>query len=134
MASTVVQATKRLDRTRLAKTFSNTATAVGGSETTVLDKFDCALYNRYAIQVFNSSGSVSNVIKVYGSLKDEPATEGASDWTQIGDDILITNASSAMKSIATTGLRKLGVTMTVAGGGTPDFTADFCLVFLQGTI
>lgn len=112
MASTVVQATKRLDRTRLAKTFSNTATAVGGSETTVLDKFDCALYNRYAIQVFNSSGSVSNVIKVYGSLKDEPASEGASDWTQIGDDIALGTSSNALKAISTTPIKHLCVRAT----------------------
>ena len=42
MASTVVRTSKRLDRTRTAMTFSNTETAVGASETTVLDKFDVA--------------------------------------------------------------------------------------------
>ena len=80
MASTVVRTSKRLDRTRTAMTFSNTETAVGASETTVLDKFDAALYNRYAIQLFNSDASVAGTAKVYGSLKDEPGTEGDSDW------------------------------------------------------
>ena len=79
MASTVVKTSKRLDRTRTAMTFSNTETAVGGSETTVLDKFDAALYNRFAIQIFNSDGSVAATVKVFGSLKDEPSTEGGSD-------------------------------------------------------
>jgi len=112
MASTVVRTSKRLDRTRTAMTFANTATAVGGSETTVLDKFDAALYNRFAIQIFNSSGSVSNVIKVYGSLKDEPGTEGASDWTQIGDDISVGTSSNALKAISTTALKHLCVRAT----------------------
>ena len=112
MASTVVKTSKRLDRTRTAMTFANTATAVGGSETTVLDKFDAALYNRYAIQIFNSSGSVSNVIKVYGSLKDEPGTEGGSDWTQVGDDISVGTSSNALKAISTTALKHLCVRAT----------------------
>ena len=112
MASTVVRTSKRLDKTRTAMTFANTATAVGGSETTVLDKFDVALYNRYAIQIFNSSGSVSNVIKVYGSLKDEPGTEGDSDWTQIGDDISVGTSSNALKAISTTALKHLCVRAT----------------------
>ena len=112
MASTVVRTSKRLDRTRTAMTFANTATAVGGSETTVLDKFDAALYNRYAIQIFNSSGSVSNVIKVYGSLKDEPGAEGDSDWTQIGDDISVGTSSNALKAISTTALKHLCVRAT----------------------
>ena len=112
MASTVVRTSKRLDKTRTAMTFANTATAVGGSETTVLDKFDVALYNRFAIQIFNSSGSVSNVIKVYGSLKDEPGTEGDSDWTQIGDDISVGTSSNALKAISTTALKHLCVRAT----------------------
>ena len=102
MASTVVRTSKRLDRTRTAMTFANTETAVGGSETTVLDKFDAALYNRFAIQIFNSDGSTAGVAKVYGSLKDEPATEGGSDWTQVGDDISVGTSSNALPAAAAT--------------------------------
>ena len=112
MASTVVRTTLRLDQTRNAAKFENTATAVGGAESTVLEKFDCALFNRYAIQVFNSSGSVSNVIKVYGSLKDSPGSEGGSDWTQIGDDISVGTSSNALKAISTTPIRHLCVRAT----------------------
>ena len=115
MASTVVRTSKRLDRTRTAMTFANTETAVGGSETTVLDKFDAALYNRFAIQILNSDGSTAGVAKVYGSLKDEPGTEGGSDWTQVGDDISVGTSNNALKSISTTALKHLCVRATGNG-------------------
>tara|TARA_R100001530_G_scaffold108416_1_gene75995 strand:- start:572 stop:958 length:387 start_codon:yes stop_codon:yes gene_type:complete len=116
MASTVVRTTLRLDQLRNAALFANTETAVGGSETTVLDKFDCALFNRYAIQIFNSDGSVVGVAKVYGSLVDVPnASIPTSDWTQIGDDITVGTSSSALKAISTTPIRHLAVTATGNG-------------------
>ena len=115
MASSVVKPSIRVDRTRTAMTFSNTETAVGGSETTVLDKFDAALYNRFAIQIFNSDGSVAATVKVFGSLKDEPATEGGSDWTQVGDDISVGTSSNALKAISTTALKHLCVRATGNG-------------------
>ena len=115
MASTVVRTTLRLDQTRNAALFANTATSVGGSETTILDTFDCALFNRYSIQIFNSDGSVVGVAKVYGSLKDEPGTEGGSDWTQVGDDISVGTSSNALKAISTTALKHLCVRATGNG-------------------
>ena len=115
MASTVVHKKLRLDQTRNAASFSNTETAVGGSETTVLDKFNCILFNRYAIQIFNSDGSTAGVAKVYGSLKDSPGTEGGSDWTQVGDDISVGTSSNALKAISTTALRHLCVRATGNG-------------------
>ena len=115
MASTVVHTKLRLDQTRNAALFANTETAVGGSETTVLDKFNCILFNRYAIQIFNSDGSTAGVAKVYGSLKDSPGTEGGSDWTQVGDDISVGTSSNALKAISTTALRHLCVRATGNG-------------------
>ena len=115
MASTVVRTTLRLDQTRNAAKFENTATAVGGSETTVLDKFDCALFNRYSIQILNSDASTAGVAKVYGSLKDTPGSEGGSDWTQIGDDISVGTSSNALKAISTTPVRHLCVRATGNG-------------------
>ncbi len=116
MASTVVRTTLRLDQTRNAALFANTETAVGGSETTVLDKFDCALFNRYAIQIFNSDGSVAATAKVYGSLVDTPnASIPTSDWTQIGDDISVGTNGSALKAISTTPVRHLCVRATGNG-------------------
>jgi hypothetical protein len=119
MASTVVRTNLRLDGSRNAQLYANTETAVGGSETTVLDKFDCALYNRYSIQIFNSDGSVAGTAKVYGSLKDSPGSEGGSDWTQVGDDITVGTSSNALKAISTTPLRHLCVRAT---GNSADLT------------
>ena len=109
MASTVVRVNKRQDRTRTAATFSNTETAVGSSETTILDKCDVSLYNRYAIQIFNTD-STDGTVKVYGSLKDAPGDEGGVDWTQIGDDITVDG--NALKAISTTPIRHLCVRAT----------------------
>ena len=109
MASTVVRVNKRQDRTRTAATFSNTETAVGSSETTILDKCDVSLYNRYAIQIFNTDAT-DGTVKLYGSLKDAPGSEGGADWTQIGDDITVD--SNALKAISTTPIRHLCVRAT----------------------
>ena len=112
------------------------AVTLSGSAAVVLSEIDATAFERATIQIKHGlSASDTNTItaKVFGSLYDAAGTVGTSNWTQIGDDIEITNNSNAMKSIATTGLRKLGVTMTIASG-TPDFNANNCLMFLQGTI
>jgi len=136
MANT--ETNSRSTTTQTSKLVTNgAAVALSGSAAVAISEIDATAYERATIQIKHGlDGGDTNTItaKVYGSLVDAAGTVGGANWTQIGDDIEITNASSAMKSIATTGLRKLGVTMTVAGGGTPNFTADFCLVFLQGTI
>ena len=108
MASTVVRTNLRLDGSRNAHLFANTETAVGASITTVLDKFDAALHNRYAIQIFNTDATAATV-KVFGSLKDSPGSEGGSDWTQVGDDIAVGGNSNALKAISTTPIRHLCV-------------------------
>ena len=132
-----VEVNSRSTSTQQSKLVTNEAVvALSGSAAVAISEIDATAYERATIQIRHGvdSGTATITAKVYGSLFDAAGTVGGANWTQIGDDIEITNASSAMKSIATTGLRKLGVTMTVAGGGTPNFTADFCLVFLQGTI
>ena len=109
------------------------AVGLSGSAAVVLDSIDATAFERATIQIRNEGEGATITAKVFGSLFDAAGTVGGSNWTQIGDDIEITNDSNAMKSIATTGLRKLGVTMTIASG-TPDFNANNCLMFLQGTI
>ena len=109
------------------------AVALSGSAAVVLDSIDATAFERATIQIRNEGEGATITAKVFGSLFDAAGTVGGGNWTQIGDDIEITNDSNAMKSIATTGLRKLGVTMTIASG-TPDFNANNCLMFLQGTI
>ena len=115
MASAVTRTKLRLDVDRNANLFENTVTAVGGSATTMMDAFNCALFNRYSIQIFNSDGSVGGVAKVWGSLKDSPGAVGGSDWTQIGDDISVGTSSNALKAISTTPVRWLSVNATGNG-------------------
>ena len=114
MSATVIRTTLRLDQTRNAALFENTsAVAVGGSETTVLNTFDCALFNRYSIQIFNSDGSAAATAKVYGSIVDTSnASIPTSDWTQIGDDISVSANGNALKAISTTALKHLCVRAT----------------------
>ena len=62
--------------------------------------------------------------QVWGSLHTSPAALGttavpaSSYWVQIGDDIAVAATSSALKSISTTGLRKLTIRAKSAGSGT----------------
>ena len=117
MASADTKVNLRLDRTRTAALWYTTATAVGGSATTVLDPIDVSLYNRFSIQIYNSDGSVVGVGKVMGSLLDTPnaTITTASDWTQIGDDISVATSSSAFKVLSTTPVRWLSISATGNG-------------------
>ena len=129
-----VETKTRSTSTQQSLLVKNGATvALSGSAAVVLDSIDATAFERATIQIRNEGEGATITAKVFGSLFDAAGTVGGSNWTQIGDDIEITNNSNAMKSIATTGLRKLGVTMTIASG-TPDFNANNCLMFLQGTI
>ena len=125
MASAVTRTQLRLDASRNASLFANTETAVGGSATTMMDAFSCAIYSRYSIQIFNGDGSVVGVAKVWASLKDSPGAVGGSDWTQVGDDISIATSSNALKAISTTPVRWLSVNAT---GNGADLT---CLVYAE---
>ena len=126
----------RSTSTQTSKLVTNAAVvALSGSAAVAITEIDATAYERATIQIRHgvSSGTATITAKVWGSLFDGAGTVGGANWTQIGDDITIANATSALKSISTTGLRKLGVTMTIASG-TPNFTAEYCKVFLQGTI
>jgi|TARA_R100000353_G_scaffold128833_1_gene91447 hypothetical protein len=128
-----VETKTRSTSTQQSLLVKNGATGLSGSAVVVLDSVDATAYERASIQIINEGEGATITAKVFGSLVDAAGTVGGSNWTQIGDDIEITNNSNAMKSIATTGLRKLGVTMSIASG-TPTFNAGNCLMFLQGTI
>ena len=134
MANT--ETNSRSTTTQTSKLVTNGAVvALSGSAAVAISEIDATAYERATIQIKHGvdSGTATITAKVYGSLFDAAGTVGGANWTQIGDDITIANSTSAMKSVATTGLRKLGVTMTIASG-TPNFTAGNCKVFLQGTI
>ena len=109
MASTVIETDCRASAAVRAKLWKNTETAVGGSETTILDKFGVGGFTRFSIQLANTDAT-DGVVKVYGSIRGAPGSEGGSDWVQIGDDITVD--SSAMKAISTTPLRHLCVRAT----------------------
>jgi len=112
----------------------NAVTTFSGT-TVMIQAQEIESYDRATIQIRNEGESATITAKVWGSLFDSadatPATN--SKWVQIGDDISIANNTGALKSISTTGLRYIAVTMTIASG-TPDFNAGNCKVFLQGTI
>ena len=132
MANTVTK--KRISTSLKTSLIENAATAFSGT-TVMIPTEDIALYDRATIQIRNEGEGATITAKVWGSLFDSadatPATN--SKWVQVGDDISIANNTGAMKSISTTGLRYIAVTMTIASG-TPEFNAGNCKIFLQGTI
>ena len=131
MANTVT----RTRRSSSLKTMliENAATAFSGT-TTMIEAEDIENYDRATIQIRNEGEGATITAKVWGSLFDNAGAMAVdSDWVQIGDDIEVTNNTGSLKSLSTTGLRYLAVTMTIASG-TPTFDAGNCKVFLQGTI
>ena len=132
MANTVT--TKRISSSLRTKLIENAATAFSGTTVMILpEQIDA--FERATIQIRNEGEAATITAKVWGTLFDAadatPATN--SKWVQVGDDISIANNTGSMKSISTTGLRYIAVTMTIASG-TPTFNAGNCKVFLQGTI
>jgi len=116
MAATVNETSLRPSAAVRGRLFYNTVTAVGGSETTVLEKCQSEGFTRFTIQLQNTDGSVVGVAKVYGSIRDASAGgEGGTDWVQIGDDISVAANSSALKAISTTPLRQICVRATGNG-------------------
>ena len=115
----------------------NDATTLNGSTyVAIIDAVDVESYERASIQVL-ANDSEALTCQVWGSLFDSaealPVTN--SKWVQIGDDITVALNSGSMKSIATTALRLLAVTVKATDGtATGAITAGDCKVFLQGTI
>jgi len=132
MANTVT--TKRISSSLRTKLIENAATAFSGT-TVMIQPEQIDAFERATIQIRNEGEAATITAKVWGTLFDAadatPATN--SKWVQVGDDISIANNTGSMKSISTTGLRYIAVTMTIASG-TPTFNAGNCKVFLQGTI
>ena len=104
------------------------------ADSTIIDAIDAAGYDRATIQIRNTEGATITG-KVWGTLFDgaESTPVTNSKWVQIGDDIEVTNNSGAIKSMSTTGVRYLAVTIARASSNS-DFDAGNCKVFLQGTI
>ena len=74
--------------------------------------------NRIGIQIFNT-GANSVTCKVMGNLvEDSAGPVTGTDYTQIGDDIVVANGTSAYKAIATTPIFNIGLSAVAASGGT----------------
>ena len=133
MANTVTKS--RQSNSLKTMLVENAAVGLSGSAAVIIDVVDAEAYERATVQIRNEGEGATITAKVYGSLfgTDVHGTVGGARWVQIGDDITIANDTAALKSIATTGLKFVGVTMTIASG-TPTFNAGNCLMFLQGTI
>jgi len=88
-----------------------------GSATTqvsLIAPVDVKNEDRLSFQFINNdtTGTNKDVIKVWGRLATTSGTlGGASEWTQIGDDIEVSGSTSSLKSISTTGLMWCGVTI-----------------------
>ncbi len=135
MANTVTK--KRISNSLKIMLVENDATTLNGSTyVAIIDAVDVESYERASIQVL-ANDSEALTCQVWGSLFDSavalPVTN--SKWVQIGDDITVALNSGSMKSIATTALRLLAVTVKATdGSATGAITAGDCKVFLQGTI
>ena len=135
MANTVTKS--RVSNSLKTMLVENDATTLNGSTyVAIIDSVDVETYERASIQVL-ANDSEALTCQVWGSLFDSaealPVTN--SKWVQIGDDITVALNSGSMKSIATTALRLLAVTVKATDGtATGAITAGDCKVFLQGTI
>ena len=135
MANTVTA--KRHSNSVKTMLVENDTTALTGSTyVAIIDVVDVESYDRASIQML-ANDSEALTCQVWGSLFDSavalPVTN--SKWVQIGDDIVVAINTGALKSISTTALRLLAVTVKATDGtAVGDITAGDCKVFLQGTI
>jgi len=136
MANTVTK--KRISSSVKTQLVENDATTLNGSTyVAIIDAVDVESYDRASIQVLSNDEDGGLTCQVWGSLFDSAAALPVtnSKWVQIGDDVVVTASSGSMKSIATTALRLLAVTVKATDGTSSTvITAGDCKVFLQGTI
>jgi hypothetical protein len=136
MANTVTK--KRISSSVKTLLVENDATTLNGSTyVAIIDAVNVESYDRASIQVLSNDEDGGLTCQVWGSLFDTAAALPVtnSKWVQIGDDVVVTASSGSMKSIATTALRLLAVTVKATDGTSSEtITAGDCKVFLQGTI
>ena len=136
MANTVTKS--RVSNSLKTMLVENDATTLNGSTyVAIIDAVDVETYERASIQVLSNDEGGGLTCQVWGSLFDSAAALPVtnSKWVQIGDDVVVGANSGSMKSIATTALRLLAVTVKATdGSSTTAITAGDCKVFLQGTI
>ena len=87
---------ERLSATQTQSLVTNAAVVgLTTSAAVALTEVNAEPYDRATIQIRHglSTGSATITAKVFGTLFDDAGTVGGANWTQIGDDITITNAS-----------------------------------------
>ena len=94
---------------------TGTYTGSSTSQVALIVPVDVKNEDRLSFQFINndSVGSNTDTLKVFGRLATTSGTLGATSegWTQIGDDVVVSGSSSSLKSISTTGLYWVGVTI-----------------------
>ena len=94
---------------------TGTYTGSSTSQVTLIAPVDVKNEDRLSFQFINNDTTPSNTdtLKVWGRLATTSGTLGATSegWTQIGDDVVVSGSSSSLKSISTTGLYWVGVTI-----------------------
>jgi hypothetical protein len=109
---------------------TGSVTTATGDNTEMIAPIDVSNEDRISFQFYNPNGTAGYIdtIKVYGRLGTTSGTlGGASEWTQIGDDVVVSGSSSALKSISTTGLMWVGATVS----GTTTFGAGHTYAILR---
>ena len=137
-----VETVERISNSLLTKTVASGPADTDMSTTyaEVIEAVDITKYDRATIQIRNVDNNYALTAQVFGSLYPSPSGVGTASptvdsyWTQIGDDISIGTSSSAIKAIATTGLKRLAVRMKSANNSHGNFPEDDCIIFLQGRV
>ena len=109
---------------------TGSATTASGQDVELIAPIDVQNEDRISFQFYNPNGTAGHIdtIKVYGRLAATSGTLGAAaEWTQIGDDVVVSGSSSALKSISTTGLMWVGATIS----GTTTFGAGHTYALLR---
>ena len=113
-----------------AQLTTGSVTTVTGEDASIITPVNVSNEDRISFQFYNPNGTASHIdtLKVYGRLGTTSGTLGSTDeWTQIGDNVVVSGSSSALKSIATTGLNWVGVTVS----GTTTFGAGHTYAMLR---
>lgn len=109
---------------------TGSVTTATGDNTEMIAPIDVSNEDRISFQFYNPNGTAGHIdtIKVYGRLGTTSGTlGGASEWTQIGDDVVVSGSSSSLKSISTTGLMWVGATVS----GTTTFGSGHTYAILR---
>tara|TARA_R100000231_G_scaffold133390_1_gene106272 strand:+ start:20 stop:424 length:405 start_codon:yes stop_codon:yes gene_type:complete len=134
MADTVTR--KRTSSTTKTLLIENDAKALSdGTYVVLVSKHQIETYDRATIHILSDDENGGLTAKVWGSLFEDADVPGSAKWVQIGDDIVVAASSGAMKSVSTTALKYIGVTVKATdGSSSTTISAGDCKLFLQGTI